>query len=191
MNKGVSIYKKGNGGRDEIYPQAVRSPKRIEWRDAGLSNLPGYTSHIKAGRDFRAFVDLNEEEALPDLKELYKGSSSYWGMPRKQEDKFFRSTIRPAAHPWELEKSRVEVIKSYDAIIVDDENDCYAIEFIDYDGSIVEADLPKKEFKDLPHPVKIGTHFFVVVYRMKDFSGMSVRVWPVAKFWHPSWKKSE
>jgi len=182
MNKGEPIvaYKKGNGGMvGSMYHQAVRSQKRIEWEDAEFPN-----STVREGSDF-----LTEEKALPDLKELYnRGSSSYWAMPTKREDKFFRRVILSESRPWELEKSRIEVIRSYDATIVDDENDCYAIEFIDYDGSIVEADLPKKEFKDLPHPVKIGTHFFVVVYRMKDFSGMSVSVWPVAKFWHPSWR---
>ena len=97
-----------------------------------------------------------------------------------------RPEITSTQHPWEMGKSKVEIIEEYDAKIVDDEGEDYAIEFIDYDSSVVEASLPKEEFKDLPYQVGPGSHFWVVVYRIKARPGTTVSVWPVAEYWAES-----
>ncbi len=97
-----------------------------------------------------------------------------------------RPEITSTQLPWELEKSKVEIIEEYDAKIVDGEGEDYAIEFIDYDSSVVEASLPKEEFKDLPYQVGPGSHFWVVVYRIKARPGTTVSVWPVAEYWNES-----
>jgi hypothetical protein len=113
--------------------------------------------------------------------------------PVEQVVRVLRSVSRSAVkskprHPWEMEKSQVEVVKNYSAKIVDEGKADYLIEFYDYDGSIVEANLPKERFKDFPHPVRPGTHFWIIVYRIKSQQETRVSAWPVAKFWHRSWQ---
>lgn len=132
------------------------------------------------------------------LKRLYSFSAIRWLDFHQQTEQEMSSAkvLHPAIpwkgttasqHPWQMEKSKVEIIEEYDAQIVDDEGEDYAIEFFDYDGSVVEASLPKKDFKILPHSVKTGTHFWIVVYRLKDRSGTALTVWPVKGFWDKSW----
>ncbi|MBU0930320.1 MAG: hypothetical protein KJ623_04595 [Nanoarchaeota archaeon] len=90
--------------------------------------------------------------------------------------------------PWELDKSKINIINEYDAKIVSDEGDRYGIEFYDYDSSLVESTLPKSRFNKLPHEAGIGTHFWIVCYNIKGKEEiLSVCVWPVAEYWHESW----
>jgi len=92
--------------------------------------------------------------------------------------------------PWEMEKSLVNVINSYDATIIGEEKDGkYPIEFYDTDGGIVEALLEKEKFEGLPHSIAKGTEFFVVIYSIKGRTGLTISTWPIAKYWHESWKK--
>jgi len=94
--------------------------------------------------------------------------------------------------PWKINKSLVKIIEQYDAQIANEkEGGEYRIEFYDKKDSIVEAEMLKSEFKDLPYPVKIGSHFWIVIYNTKDDSELKLSVWPVVseRYYHKSWLK--
>jgi hypothetical protein len=93
-------------------------------------------------------------------------------------------------HPWEMDKSLVEIILSFDSKVVADIGDSYAIEMFDPEGNCIEADLEKYKFDILPHEVEEGTHFWLVEYKIKNREP-EVSVWPVAKYWHESWRESK
>lgn len=93
--------------------------------------------------------------------------------------------------PWEMESKDVDIIESYDAEVIGERGKEYSIEFIDPDGKFVEALLPKIEFDWLPHEIGIGTNFWIVIYYTKDKNRMKMSTWPVAKYWHESWKKGK
>lgn len=91
--------------------------------------------------------------------------------------------------PWEMDKSLVDVVKAYRSeIISEKDKDNYHIEFYDYDMSVVESSLEKEKFEVLPYPVGIGTHFWIVFYKLKREKEIKSICWPVAEYWHESWK---
>ncbi len=87
--------------------------------------------------------------------------------------------------PWERSPLEIEIIDCYEAEImgetIHEGEDCYCIEFHDYDMSIVEAMILKDKFKNFPHPIKKGTPFGIILY--KDKGKLSVGSWPVQRYW--------
>lgn len=84
-------------------------------------------------------------------------------------------------NPWERSPLEIKIIDCYEAQVVGEEGDFYNIEFHDYDMSIVEAEILKKEFKDWPHPIKEGTCFGIMIYK---YNGeLKVGSWPLKQFW--------
>ena len=94
--------------------------------------------------------------------------------------------------PWTLTASQVEIVDSYEAeiiadIIEEDGKQHYAITFADTDGGMVEAELAKESFNTFPHPVKAGTYFGIVLFRLLAMPGVvCAGAWPVAKYWSQS-----
>ena len=98
------------------------------------------------------------------------------------------NTNKQEKKPWEMEKSLVEVLESYDCKINREEGDYYQIEFYDMEGQLVESDFEKKRFEGMPYQAKIDTEFWVVIYKIKG-GETQVSTWPVADYWHESWKE--
>ncbi len=90
--------------------------------------------------------------------------------------------------PWEKDSSQVTIIDGFTSKIIEEngDGDGYFIEFTDSDGAIVEAGILKSEFIELPYPVKVGSYFGIIIFRLKGMIGTTVSVWPVVKFWHQS-----
>jgi hypothetical protein len=94
--------------------------------------------------------------------------------------------------PWTLDASQVEIIETYEAEIVSEiiersGRQCYVITFPDTDGSLVEAELTKDSFNTFPHPVKCGTCFGMVVFRLAIMPDTTCAgAWPVSKYWNQS-----
>ncbi len=93
------------------------------------------------------------------------------------------------AMPWDMDKSLVDVIQSYDSRIVGESDGHYDIMFFDKDRNLIEARLFKNEFESLPYKAGMGTHFSIVLYKVKGVENLNMEVWPVAKYWHESWRK--
>ena len=94
------------------------------------------------------------------------------------------------AMPWEMDKSLVDVIQSYDSQIMGESDDgCYEVQFYDNDANSIEAKILKKEFDSLPYKPEPGSHFFIVLYKVKGVGNLNLDVWPIAKHWHESWRK--
>ena len=88
---------------------------------------------------------------------------------------------------WEMDKSEVEVLESFDGEIIGEKGYDFLLKFMESDGTYFEADLPKSEFKYFPHEVGVGTHFWVVVSETDPEDDIDISVWPIAKYWHESW----
>ena len=87
-------------------------------------------------------------------------------------------------HPWTLNASEAEIVAD---ITEKDGKQHYAITFADTDGGMVEAELTKESFDAFPHPVKAGTRFGIVLFRLSDMPGaVCAGAWPVSKHWSQS-----
>ncbi|MDD5133457.1 MAG: hypothetical protein PHD81_04465 [Candidatus Nanoarchaeia archaeon] len=92
--------------------------------------------------------------------------------------------------PWEMEKSQVEIITSYEAKIIGeiDTENRYPVEFSEEDGSTVFTSITKEKFDNFPCPVNLGVHFWIVAYKLKEQPKIiNAAVWPISKYWHSSW----
>ncbi len=92
--------------------------------------------------------------------------------------------------PWKRDKSEVELIKNYRAKIVLDKKNLWGVEFIDYDESYITTSISKDKFETLPYECKIGTNFWIVIYRIRSEEEYNFAVWPMKKFWHECWKNN-
>lgn len=90
--------------------------------------------------------------------------------------------------PWQMDKSKTYVIKNYSAKIISDEGSDWGIEFYDYDGSRVEAEVSKDKLKDLPYEQILGTDFWIIAYKIEGQERASLGFWPLAHYWHESWR---
>ena len=88
--------------------------------------------------------------------------------------------------PWRLTSDCLEIVETHEAEIIGEDEGEYVIAFPDYDGELVEANIDKSDFDALPHPVRVGSLFGLVVYRKKGSRTTSASVWPVSRYWHPS-----
>lgn len=104
----------------------------------------------------------------------------------------YTSITFPSDLPWQMDKSQIIIHKNYDAQIIGESADkkFWLIEFIDYDDSIVEDKLEKWKFKHLPHQVGQGTHFWIVIYQIKNKSRICATTWPLNRYCHQSWQEN-
>ena len=101
------------------------------------------------------------------------------------------TSLEKNKQPWEMNKSLVNVIKAYGSKITGELKDGkYSVDFTDFDGTIVEAELEKEKFDVLPYSVGEGTRFWIVFYKLKEREEIKATTWPVAKYWHESWRKA-
>ena len=89
--------------------------------------------------------------------------------------------------PWEMKKSLVEIVESIDMEIIGEVNEKYLVGCCDSDCQYFDVEIPKNKFKELPHQVKVGTHCWLVIYKMKGQKESKISLWPVASYWHKSW----
>jgi hypothetical protein len=107
----------------------------------------------------------------------------------------------PAAKPWELPEDRITIIESHEAEVIGEDGDDYIIKFPDVDGKPIEGNLPKTDFENLPHSVRVGTNFSLVAFVEKGLPGFDEKtwrlppgasriskasVWPLVRHWHSS-----
>lgn len=91
--------------------------------------------------------------------------------------------------PWEMEMSLVEVLEALDAQIDGDaEEGDYFIHFFDPEGNRVEAMLKGEYYEGMLYEAREGAHFWIVVYRVGN-EDIKASVWPIADYWHESWRK--
>lgn len=89
--------------------------------------------------------------------------------------------------PWKLGKTKVNIRRCYEAVVEESAGKDWLIVFGDWDGKTVEGRINKKEFRNFPYEVKAGTHFGLVVYRMRKRGARAVAgAWPVVSYWDPS-----
>lgn len=86
--------------------------------------------------------------------------------------------------PWEKGPLEVRVIRTFEGEIDAEAGDDYNISFADYDGGIVEAKLPKEEFRHFPYPIEAGTWFGIVLYQEGKNTKMKVGAWPLMSYWN-------
>lgn len=99
--------------------------------------------------------------------------------------------LQKKLNPWEMDKSLVDVLRCYDGMMIGEnkkDKRYYDVELFDEDGSRIEEEVSKQLFKNMPYPVKEeGTHFWLVLYKIKNKPRTNFSAWPVAEYWHKSW----
>lgn len=93
------------------------------------------------------------------------------------------------SRPWKGSPLETEIIESHEAEIIGEIEGQYVVAFPDYDGSLIEAEMGKEEFENFPHPVRVGTCFGIIVYKIKGEQKKGA--WPVAKYWNEELRLSE
>jgi hypothetical protein len=90
-------------------------------------------------------------------------------------------TDRPTK-PWELDRSRVYIMESFEAEVVGEDGDQFMVEFHDRDCGIVEATVGMNEFEHMP----AGTlpHFGIVIWRDLETNETHCSAWPLASHWN-------
>ncbi len=92
------------------------------------------------------------------------------------------------SHPWKMNKSRVEIVKTYDAWVTGEGKKKWEISYFKKDCSVADSRLSKKRFNNLPYPVHVGSHFWIVFADRIDDKRPEL-IWPVVEYWHKSWKE--
>lgn len=92
--------------------------------------------------------------------------------------------------PWLLSKDEIEIMEIISLEVVGEDNECYKVEFHDEDNfSIVEANILKEHFKNIPHSIEEGVCVQLVSFRYHD--EVFFKVCPVMHYWSELWKTEE
>ena len=85
---------------------------------------------------------------------------------------------------WEKSSLEVKIIDCYECAAHYADKKAYYFDFMDKRGYIVEAEILKKEFKNLPYKMTADSFFIIVTYQ--EGSKLECSVWPTPNYWHNS-----
>ncbi|MBW2995062.1 hypothetical protein KY312_01815 [Candidatus Woesearchaeota archaeon] len=153
---------------------------------AKKSGFKGFPYEIGEGVRFGVM-----QYRIPGLSGLYTSYwpiKHYWNPELVKNPRAKNQSPERKIQPWEMTPKEVEITDAYEAEITGEKDDNYFVEFRDQEMEVVEAEIKKTDFEYFPHPVKAGTAFVIVTYKLNGVTG--VGSWPITKYWNQELRDS-